>query len=243
MNHVYLSFPSLTSTNDYLKDHYSSLDNGTVVSTKHQTRGKGRLGRTWVDEEGALLFSFLLKGDEYESFLSFLPLLAGAAMEEALLDEGVETEIKWPNDIILNDKKCCGILLEAISDSKLQALVVGIGLNLNNESFPRELGSATSLYLETGKHYDKKSIMQKFLGHFDELLAKQKQGDSAYFTILKEHDYLKGKELLLNYYGENKHVTSLGINEKGALKVKNESGKTITVTSGEATIVKDQSLN
>ena len=240
MNHVYLSFPSLTSTNDYLKDHYSSLDNGTVVMTKHQTRGKGRLGRNWVDEEGALLFSFLLKGERYEPFISFLPLIAGAAMEETLLEEGVKTQIKWPNDIILNDKKCCGILLEAISDSKLQALVVGIGINLNNESFPSELDTATSLYLQTNKQYDKKSIMQKFLGHFDELLAKQTQGDSAYYAILKEHDYLKGKELLLNYYGEHKRVTSLGVNEKGALMVKDESGKTIMVTSGEATIVKNR---
>lgn len=238
MNYVYLSFPSLPSTNDYLKDHYSTLASGTVVSTKHQTKGKGRLGRIWVDDDGSLLFSFLLKEEGLERLLHLLPLIAGASIEKMLLEEGIDAKIKWPNDIFINDKKCCGVLVEGISDSSLKAVVVGIGINLNNESFLSELDSATSLYRESGKRYEKKDVMQKILKYFDEFLNLEKHGTSVYYPLLKEYDYLKGKKILLNYYGENRLVTALEISKNGALMVKDENEKTIMVTAGEATIIK-----
>ncbi len=196
------------------------------------------MGREWIDDDGSLLFSILLKGEEYGSLLATLPLLSGAAMEITLLEEGLKPSIKWPNDIYLNDKKCCGVLVEGIYQEKLISLIVGIGLNVNNESFPGALTNATSLYLEKGKRFDLDELLSRFLRHFDDLLKKERNGDNAYLQIVKEHDYLKGKQVYLNYYNERKFVTVLGTNENGALEVEDERGGKFSVTSGEATIVK-----
>lgn len=239
MEHELLSFASIPSTSLYLKEHHDSLQDGTVVKAFHQSQGRGRLGREWIDDDGSLLFSILLKGEEYGSLLATLPLLSGAAMEITLLEKGINPSIKWPNDIYLNDKKCCGILVEGIYQEKLASLIVGIGLNVNNEAFPPSLINATSLYLEERKKFDKDELLNRFLRHFDDLLEKQKSGDNAYLPITKEHDYLQGKHIYLNYYGEKQSVIALGINENGVLVVKNEKGEIFSVTSGEATILKE----
>ena len=239
MKHVLLEFKTLPSTSSYLKEH-SSLEDGTVVLASSQTSGRGRLGRIWQDDGNSLLFSFLLKGDEYASILSIASILVGAAMEKTLLDMGFSSKVKWPNDIYLNNKKCCGILVESSFEEKLEAIYVGVGLNLNNKTFPDELKeSATSLFLESHKKFDKYDVLNKFLNNFDLLLDDYRNKKMSFFELISKNDYLKSKQVYLNYYGENKYAISLGIDIDGKLIVKDENENILKVTSGEATIIKN----
>lgn len=238
MNHPIIHFSSLPSSNDYLKEHYQELEEGTVIVPLTQTKGKGRLGRVWLDEGKSLLFSLLLKGEEYKSLLHLLPLLSGVALSLALEEKGFTPNIKWPNDVYLRDKKVAGILLEAVTSSTLKAVIIGIGVNVNNDHFdPSIEEKATSLLLEKGKEMDKEEIIISFLHHFDSLLIKQKQGENSFYDYLAQHDYLKGKTLSLNYYSENLEVKALGIELDGSLKVMDKQGNIKFVTSGEATII------
>ena len=238
MDFVITTFAEIDSTNEYLKREADELSEGSVVRALHQTAGKGRLGRKWEDDKDSLMFSLLLKENLDPSRVSLLPLLTGVVLYETLEDYKISTKLKWPNDVILNDKKCCGILLEGISEgSKLKALVLGVGLNLNAEKFPTELqNKATSLYLETHKKYDGREVLDHFLAHFDKEYSKYLEKDDSYLDILKNHSYLDHKKVLLNYYGEGKEAEVLGIDRQGRLLVKDKDGKESALSAGEVTL-------
>lgn len=238
MNHRLTNFETLDSTSTYIKNNYRTLSDGDVIIAAHQTNGRGRLGRSWEDDDGSLLFSFLLKGSKYEKYLNSITLICGAAMELTFLDLKIPSKIKWPNDIYINDKKCVGILTEGIVVTSLKALVIGIGININNSKFPKNLSKASSLFLETKREYKKEVILASFLTHFDRLLEEWGNNPSLVYKIIANNDYLLGKKISLNYYNENKNVTCLGIDETLALKVKDNEGNISLVTAGEATINK-----
>ncbi|MCQ2795470.1 MAG: biotin--[acetyl-CoA-carboxylase] ligase [Bacilli bacterium] len=149
----YLYLPRVSSTNTYLKSNYQKLDNWTILRADYQEKGRGRLNHVWKSHKGEnLLCSILIKDEyafkEHES----LCLLVGVSVYRLLKDLGIKNvKIKLPNDVYVNNKKICGILIETIFiGSKLKALVIGIGLNLNQKSFPKTL-KATSTYLVNKK--------------------------------------------------------------------------------------------
>ena len=149
------------STNQYLSQLCNQLQESvaelTTVTAEFQTAGKGQRGNTWEAEEGKnLLFSFVL----YPSFLEarrqfILSQIVSLAIKEELSRWSDEITIKWPNDIVMNGKKVCGILTEMSAQMDyVNHIVIGIGINVHNESFPEEIAPvATSLYMETGEHF------------------------------------------------------------------------------------------
>ena len=162
--------------------HYASLDTtmrvaaeraregcpeGTVVTARSQTAGRGRLGRSWVSEPGqGLYLSVVLRPDCRPDAAPVLTLVAGLGVKDALeRAAGVPCDIRWPNDILIGERKCCGILVEMEADRGVTAhVVVGIGINLNHRSFPPALeGAATSLRIETGRDWDTDSVLPPVL--------------------------------------------------------------------------------
>ncbi len=239
MQHTILSFPEIDSTNSYLKREYNNLPDFTIVTADHQTAGRGRRGRVWEDSSASLPFSLLLKGEERENDTSLLPLLTGAAMSDALYELGIENSIKWPNDILIGDKKAVGILLESVYETKREALIIGIGVNVSQKSFPGELkDKAISLYQATGKQFDKKIVLDCFLRHFDCCYGMFLKGDDSFLDTVRERSYLTGKKLYLNYYGEDRHVEALSIASDGSLIVR-DGEKTYSLHSGEVTLEKN----
>lgn len=238
MNFSVTTFEEIDSTNEYLKREADKLPQGSVARALHQTAGKGRRGRKWEDDKDSLMFSLLLKDNLNPDRVSLLPLLTGVVLYETLEDYGIQTSLKWPNDVLLHDKKCCGILLEGMSEgSSLKALILGVGLNLNAKRFPPELEKkATSLYLETGKTYDGKEVLNHFLTHFDKEYSKYLANKDSYLDILRKHSYLDGKKVLLNYYGEGKEVTVVRVEEDGRLKVVDKENKPLYLNAGEVTL-------
>ena len=148
------------STNDEARRRISELDNLSVVAAMEQTAGRGQGDHSWTSEPGEnLTFTLVLKAPPLPSVstseLLLLTQLVTRALREYLLSKGVDTRIKWPNDLYAGDKKIAGILIENILDGRqLRSSLIGIGLNLNQERFPADLPNPVSLRQLTGRHYD-----------------------------------------------------------------------------------------
>jgi BirA family biotin operon repressor/biotin-[acetyl-CoA-carboxylase] ligase len=236
--HKIIPFQSIDSTNSYLKENFKSLAEGDVCFSLHQTGGKGRRGRVWQDEGKDLLFSILFLEGLNEKLALALPLLSGAAVAQTLVGLGFDPKIKWPNDVLLNDKKCCGILVEGVSETSIDAIISGIGINLNEDSFPEDIAyKATSLHIQSGLTYDPKEVLSLFLKEFDELYEDYKRGGKRYLTLIRERFYLLGKEVYLNYHNENLSGTVEGIDDEGSLLL-NDGKRVHHLISGEVSLEK-----
>ncbi len=220
-----LWFEELPSTQDFLKD--KSLPFGTVVVSNRQTRGRGRYGRSWHSQDGGLYFSFLL---EDMNNLQELPLVFGLSVCEFLESLGVVPSIKWVNDVYVKGKKICGILVEK-SKGKV---IVGIGLNVNQGSFPKNL-QATSMLLASGREY---KCVDVLLILTDYILKNLDLFKSKGFLALR--DKIKARLLFLDQeviiYNDPPVVGILtDLSEKGELVITTAEGSK-KIISGELTL-------
>ena len=193
MNYHSLHFEEIDSTNNYLKNSYQLLDNFTFVSADYQSAGKGRNDRKWESEKSAnLMFSFLIKDQKLLEKAPTLSILTAVEVSKLLERYGLENvSIKWPNDVLVNDKKICGILLE----SQLpHYLVVGVGLNVNQKEFPSNLRRpATSISLELKRDLNIESIKEQLFSNIvNNLNEKYLDDDLSYF---EQHNYLLNKKV------------------------------------------------
>ena len=143
---------------------------GTVVITDKQTAGKGRAGRDWVTTPGKSLTASLILNPSVNSRLSgWFPLLTGVAVVDALFELGLESKLKWPNDIMVSNRKLGGILCESRIQGKiLEWVVIGIGLNINDleNELPKEL-QATSFFMEKSSSTQRELILANILNHLE----------------------------------------------------------------------------
>lgn len=242
MNHRILAFETLPSTSDYLKENLSSLEDGVVVTTISQSKGRGRRGRNWEASKGDLIFSLLLKDVSSPTLLPVLPLISGVALSLALETYGAHPRIKWPNDLYLEGKKIAGILCEGIAEGEQQSAIVGIGINLASRTFSPDIASKAESLGNLGYAIPKEELLQAFLKHFDTLVQAALSGQADWFPLLESRDYLKNQTVHLNYYGENLCGIARGIASNGALLVEN-NGQIKQVTSGEASLSPDPDNN
>lgn len=155
-------FDEVGSTNDVLKDMIKQgIESGTIVSAKKQSNGRGQYNRVWFSTKSALAFSVALK---FASIPENFTVKIGECVKNSIIELcGFTPEnmrIKLPNDILINDKKICGILTEAQSCGDTIWIICGIGINVNTKVIPKEIEDiATSIYLETGKELDLKQLM------------------------------------------------------------------------------------
>lgn len=225
---VYLE--SVDSTNSYLKRiiKENELYSGMSVMAKVQTSGRGRLGRSWLSAEGdTLCMSIAVKHSYTEGFT----LLVALAVYEALKPfcRNNNLQVKWPNDIICENKKLCGILCERVGEYT----VIGIGINVNDKNFPEDISyKATSLYLLSGKKYDVKDVFKAMNKSLENVLTRY---DFA-FTKDARAEYTR---LCANLGKAVKTETLEGeaveIGDDGSLLLKTDSG-IVSVTSGEVVV-------
>ncbi|MCQ2792470.1 MAG: biotin--[acetyl-CoA-carboxylase] ligase [Bacilli bacterium] len=185
MNWLYLS--SVNSTNTYLKDNYQKLKHWTILRADYQSKGRGRLNHVWQSHKKEnLLCSILLKDAKLFKEYSSLCLIVGVSIYKLLTKLGIENvKIKLPNDIYVNHGKICGILLESIFlDDKPQALVIGIGLNLNQKSFSQRL-TATSYYQIKKRAIDIDKVLKELVKILKIELEKIKP--NYYQRLLKQY--------------------------------------------------------
>jgi BirA family biotin operon repressor/biotin-[acetyl-CoA-carboxylase] ligase len=219
---------------------------GTVVVADTQTGGRGRMGRTWVSPPGEnLYFSLILRPRVPSVRVPQLTLLVAAAIHRALsaIAGDLQAKIKWPNDILLNDKKLCGVLCEMQSEPDYtHFVVVGIGINVNQSELPAELlGIATSLFLETGRLFSRAEILAAILNHFEPLYETWMSEEDLTFILpyLEEHALLQSRMVSIEQFNRTINGRVSGIARGGELIIESDDGRTTMVSSGEAHLRKD----
>ena len=215
-------FDKIDSTNTKAKElAEQGAESGTLIVADQQVAGKGRRGRSWESPAGSGIFmTILLKPEINPNHASMLTLVTALAVAKALAEvTGENAQIKWPNDIVVNGKKVCGILTEMSAQfDYINHIVIGIGINVHNESFPEEIEKmATSLYLERKKKFHRAEIIEKLLEYFEnyyELFLKTEDLSSR----VKEYDSLlvnrnanvKVLDLKEPFEGKAKGITATG---------------------------------
>lgn len=234
----HLHFTSLSSTNQYLKDHYSELDHLTLISTTHQTQGRGRYARLWYDDESMALFSLLVKRHTIKQ--SLLPFVAATAIHQILEAITPGFLIKWPNDILYQGKKICGILCEAVViGSHYDAFIIGIGVNLNTTSFPDSLQPiATSLKMITHSDTDMTGFIQRSHQKLSETIEAVEKGQINPIDYCNRFAYFRHKSLTIKVHESTTRMTHALILPDGSLALTTPS-RLMRVQSGEITIVND----
>lgn len=225
-----IHFTEIDSTNTYLKNNYRTIEDMTFVTADHQTAGKGRNQRIWDSEPGEnLLFSLLIKDSDYFPLYKAISIVSACSILKTLKGYGLEdVMIKWPNDVYVKGQKICGILLEAVSRNELECLIIGIGLNVNQEHFETDyIHQPTSLKLQTGKHMDISEFKTVCFGNLISDLELLKSGHDFHREVSK-HDYLKGQTV----FHDNKEYLVKGINEDYTLKLSHD-GQDKDVEAGE----------
>lgn len=237
-----LCFPVLDSTNEYGK-RLAKTDcvHGTLVVAESQSSGKGRRGRIWESPAGENIFmSLLLEPNLQMENIAGLTLVMALAVADAIFElTGYKVLIKWPNDIVLNGKKICGILTELILKDNGYAVIVGIGINVNTDQFPEEIIEvAGSIKSETGREISRAQLIASVLKYFEKYYEQYHKTQD--FSLLKE-SYQRNlanlnKEVqVLDPKGPYKGIAK-GINDTGALIVLREDGKECAVDSGEVSV-------
>jgi len=162
---IVVEFDVLDSTNDYAKEVAKEARDGTVIQARRQRKGKGRRDRIWYSEEGGLYLSVILKPEREVKKLLPLTLLTSLAVVETLRDYKIEPKIKWPNDVLVNGKKIAGVLVEtACAGERLEYVVVGVGINVNNDL--KECPEGVSVKDIKKEEVVLRELRERFLNHF-----------------------------------------------------------------------------
>ena len=251
---IIIRYASLPSANDEAKARAQSLPEGSVITALAQTRGRGRLGRVWEsDEKAGLYFSVILKPRGQLDNAPSLALAAGIAVRRAIEEvTSLRPILKWPNDLLINDKKICGILLEARTaggsgpaEQGADEFICGIGVNVNNAGFSPEIaGKAASLFMEKGVQYSTDEMLYAILRHFDAVyklwlaegftaLKDEYAANCVHFRGSREVTIKRGGDALFSGFAE-------GVADDGGLIVVKDAGaypqERVIVTSGEVSV-------
>ncbi|MFU8819113.1 MAG: biotin--[acetyl-CoA-carboxylase] ligase [Desulfurivibrio sp.] len=238
------------STNDLALALAESGGDCTLVVAESQSRGRGRLRRSWHSPAGAGLYlSFIYRPRLEPEDLARLTLAAGLALALAVAETtGLAPGLKWPNDLLLAGKKCGGILCECRlpasgSPAQLPVVVVGIGLNVNTDAarIPPELqGRATSLLLATGRPWERGPLLAAILKQLDALVVRLEEGEfPAILAQWRQRDALLGRELeWLTPAGEVVRGIALGPDDDGILRIRDRGGRVHPVLSGDLSLAR-----
>jgi BirA family biotin operon repressor/biotin-[acetyl-CoA-carboxylase] ligase len=218
---------------------YAGEPEGAVILAEEQTAGRGRAGRSWHSERAAGIYVTLLLRPKISPVQApLLTMMAGLSAHAAIQAQtGFEPDVKWPNDLILNGKKLGGILTEMHAEPTLvRFVIVGIGINVNQETFPSELHRvATSLRAETGKTQSRLELLARLLREFETDYNRfLRQGSSSVterFTQISS--YALGKKVRVTNGNEIYVGVTAGLRPEGLLQVQREDGAVVTVLAGD----------
>ncbi|PYV44538.1 MAG: biotin--[acetyl-CoA-carboxylase] ligase [Acidobacteria bacterium] len=215
---------------------------GGLIVAEEQTQGRGRLGRDWYSERRVGIYlSLILRPILKPRHATIINLAAAVAVSQAIESTcSLSTDIKWPNDVLVNNKKCSGILTEMSADlDQIKYMIVGIGINVNHQSFPKSLqGRASSLFLEGGRRFSRIEIILALLRCFEDLyLELQKQGNDAILERwIRRSSFARGKEVSVDLGDKKIHGTTIGLGKEGTLRVKLSGGQIEDIMSGDVVI-------
>ena len=214
----------------------------TLFIADKQTAGVGRRGRNWESPaEGNIYMSLLIRPELEPAKAPMLTLVMAVAVAEGIWEVcGAAPQIKWPNDIILNKKKVCGILTEmSLEGTGIRYVVIGVGINVNQIRFSEELeNKATSLAKELSKEFVKddiiKKVVEKFYYYYDKFLETEDL--SALKEIYNQMLVNRGREVIIHEPGNEYVARAIEIDEQGELLVETADGKYQNIYAGEVSV-------
>ena len=230
------TFDVLDSTNEYLKNK-EKLEEYEVVIAKTQTNGRGKRGSVWISNEGAALFSFVIDSIGYDDkvtiYTGFIVRNILHKLIKKAFAENVENylKFKWPNDVYYKDKKLCGILCEKVGEK----IIVGIGINVNNNDFGIFNERATSLNIVTGEKYEIEKLVKEVVIEFKEHYRNLNSKWNSIIEDINENSYLVGKKIMLKQNKEYRKFIEIDID--GNIVTLSQEGKTYKENSLEFEIL------
>jgi len=236
--HVFC-YESVDSTNRVLKTMAADgADHGTLVVANEQTGGRGRRGRGWLTpKDTSIAMSLLLRPEIPPAKVALLSLAASVAVAKGIRQvTGLEAGIKWPNDIVVNGKKVCGILLEMDADEQnVHYIVAGVGINVHLMDIPEEIrATATSLDLELGHPCSRVEIVKAVMRAAEE--TEKLLRDGAFMSVYETLSVTLGRPVSVQAVGETFTGTAEQIREDGVLMVRTESGAVREVMAGDVSV-------
>ncbi len=233
-----ICYPSLPSTNDVAKlEAKKGAPEGSVVLAEEQTAGRGRIKRAWLSPKGSVALSIVLRPgpDELSSLIMVASLATVHCIEKV---SGLRAQIKWPNDVMIGDKKVCGILIE--SDVKGKAVdyaVIGIGINVSIKlpDFPEIAPTATSLSHELGREVSRLDIIRCLLVETERLYLALPSGDSVY-QEWRDRLVTLGKKVQVSSGGATYRGIAESVASDGSLLLRQPDGGLTRIVAGDVTL-------
>jgi BirA family transcriptional regulator, biotin operon repressor / biotin---[acetyl-CoA-carboxylase] ligase len=211
---------------------------GTLILAEEQTAGRGRLGRTWISQRGVGLYgSLILRPKVAPAQATVVTLVVGLGVARGVGEAaGRQCDIRWPNDVLLNDKKCCGVLVELSAEpDRVDYAIAGFGININQESMPPDLaGTATSLRIATGCEFVREAVLDSVLKHteryYDMFLER---GTAAVLEAFSPAStYVRGRRVIVETGDRTLAGTTAGLNAAGLLLLETDQGRVEPVLTG-----------
>lgn len=238
-------FDSVTSTNELALNMVSSkIQEGDVIIGGEQTKGRGRLKRNWYSPQYlGLWFSIIVKPAKDFERIPLLTLIGALSVQQAIKNIKINSDLKWPNDILYNNKKVGGVLSQFRSDgSEIDRVVVGIGLNVNQREFPEELqDNSISLRMIKGTVIEKEKLLADILDNFSDFYKLFKDGEySKIICSWKKEMSMLNKQIIINSSNGNKMKGKVvDISNKGELIIENTKGVKQKFIAGDVSIDKN----
>ena len=234
-----IQLDTVGSTNtEALRHARMGAEEGLCIIARTQTAGRGRFDRVWVSEPDAGLYmSLILRPTGSPTAFPLLTLMSGVAVHKTLEKLGIKADIKWVNDVLVDEKKICGILAETTDSESGLAVVIGIGVNLRPGNFHPEIaGTSTSVESLTGQQIAPQDFSRMLVAEITSLYEGFGT-DETNTVILNEwrsrSSYADGKMVTVTTANSTFTGVTKGINDNGALLVEREDGSIATVTAGE----------
>lgn len=208
---------------------------GTVVTATHQSAGRGRRGREWLDAPGeSLLVSIVLRPPILPGLAPQLSLVAAVAVVDALGTAGVTATIRWPNDVMVGERKICGMLSEAVTarEGMIEHVILGIGLNVNQRDFPASIRTlATSVRIETGREHAVEEMLRTVLAALGGWYGRFVEAglEAVRPAWLERAQGIGGRARA----ADGREGAAIGLDAYGALLLRTDSGETVRLVAGE----------
>jgi BirA family biotin operon repressor/biotin-[acetyl-CoA-carboxylase] ligase len=222
---------------------------GALVAAEEQSAGRGRTGRVWLSEKSAGIYtSILLRPQLTPVQAPALTLAAGLAARDAVAEQsGMAADIRWPNDVLLNGKKICGILTEMYAEpDRIKFVVIGIGVNVNHAKMPAAIANiATSLRIETGRVHERIELLVRLLRRFETYYNQLCTTGPAPIVarFLEVSSYATGKHIRVAAAQETFFCTTAGLDSSGLLRVKRDDGRVETLLAADISEAQDAAHN
>lgn len=210
---IIIKYDVIDSTNDYIKQNVDKLVDGTVITAKSQTKGRGRRENLWQSLEGNLYFSFLLKQEYTHKDSFFFNMLTAVSIVKTLEKYQIKSVIKYPNDIVIDNKKIAGILIETSGYKAIESVVIGVGINLNQTDFFELDHRATSIIKITKDFLEPQVLLEDFIDQFNRLASR-----NDIYNLYLEYSNIIGKKI----HFRNQYFQITEILSNGNLRLKNE---------------------